>query len=107
MKNITFRQFINTFNFRYIRDVDGNLNNMANDTRIIRIHLSWLGEYSYDDWFEFGIYDFDSLKMKRIESIFSKDLLDSYVQSISFVYNNDEEIEIYLTADEESDVKYE
>ena len=67
MKRITFRQLMNTFNFRDFFDEEGEIE----DTEIIRIHM---GYERYTDWFEFGIHDFDRYKMERIEKIFSKEI---------------------------------
>ena len=47
MKQITFKQFIRTYNFRYIDGEDDT-------TRIIRIYY---GD-SPEEWFEFGVYDY-------------------------------------------------
>lgn len=93
MKRITFRQFMNTFNFRDF--CEGN-----EDTRIIRINFSLLNDNcSSHDYIDFGIYDFDGGKRERIEKVFSSEILDSYIESIGFVYGFERTIEIYLTKD--------
>ena len=38
MNNITFEQFIKTYNFRYVNESIGDKNDLCNDTCIIRIY---------------------------------------------------------------------
>lgn len=52
MKGITFEQFIETYNFRKTNE------DSIYNTKIIRVYFS----DNIDDWFEFGVYDFDSKK---------------------------------------------
>lgn len=67
---ITFEQFVQLYDFRsgssYLEDYN---------TKIIRIHY---GNKS-DDWFEFGIYDWDSNKLSRIHKILDKRICNSYI----------------------------
>lgn len=95
MNNIPFREFINTYNFRYMNDLESNFNE---DTQIIRIYLP-RDEVNKSDWFEFGMYDFGtySYKQEMIESIFSKEILDSFVDGISFNQDYEKVVSIYLT----------
>lgn len=80
MENITFKQFLITYSFRYIT----NNKDIREDTDIIRIYppnedlLNWNHR-----WFEFGIYDFseDSWKWSIVEQSLSKEILESYVSS--------------------------
>lgn len=78
MKNMTFEQFLLTYNFRE------PLPNDKYDTQIIRIHLPDKEDYHLDEWFEFGIYNFDRGVdiLKRIKKIFNEDILKSYVYSM-------------------------
>lgn len=83
MKNITFEQFLLTYNFRLS---DGTQNSDgAWNSQTIRVHIPQK-DLSYDtsDWFEFGIYHFDRGVdiLKRIRKIFNEDILKSYVYSI-------------------------
>lgn len=73
---ISFKTFINTYNFRLPIDCD------TFDTKIIRIYF---GETS-DNWFEFGVYDFDSNKWDRCSDILSNKILKSNV--IEFCYKD-------------------
>lgn len=95
MDNITFKQFINNFNFRYFRDWDNGANYY--DTKIIRIFPP-LKEYSKDVWFDFGIYDFCNKEttLELLETILTKEILNSYVSSIDYD-DKLEIIQIYLT----------
>lgn len=95
IKNITFKQFIANYNFRSL-DKESTSTNSEDcyDTQTIRIYI--------DDtnWFDFGIYDFGTTenKIMTIEQIFSKDILNSYIDQISTKeYSTYSVIEIYLT----------
>lgn len=76
--NITFRQFIESYNFRKL-NYDGGY-----DAKTIRIHFG-----SGDNWFDFGVYDFDSSKWERASCVLSKEILESIVSDFS--YNEDDE----------------
>ena len=70
MKNITFKQFMLTYNFRYY-NANGQSDKEKEDTTIIRINYPWSDKSYYaDTWFEFGIDDFsgNSSKLQRIMS---------------------------------------
>ena len=101
MNNIPFREFINTYNFRYINNLQDNYNF---DTQIIRIYPP-SDEIKRNDWFEFGVYDFSesSCKQKIIETVLSKEILDSYVESISFNQDYENTVTIYLTKEKKAD----
>lgn len=101
MKNIPFKEFINTYNFRYVNDLKDNYNL---DTQIIRIYPP-SDEMERHNWFEFGVYDFSesSYKQKIIETVLSKEILDSYVESISFNQDYENIVTIYLTKKKEAD----
>lgn len=101
MNNISFREFINTYNFRYINDLQDNYNF---DTQIIRIYPP-SDEMERHNWFEFGVYDFSerSYKQKIIETVLSKEILDSYIETISFNHDYENTVTIYLTKDKRVD----
>ena len=101
MNNIPFREFINTYNFRYVNNLQDNYNY---DTQIIRIYPP-SDEIRRNDWFEFGVYDFSesSCKQKIIETVLSKEILDSYVESISFNQDYENVVTIYLTKEKKAD----
>lgn len=95
MNNIPFREFINTYNFRYVNNLQNDYNF---DTQIIRIYPP-SEEIHRNHWFEFGVYDFSesSVKQKIIEQVLSKEILDSYVESISCNTDCENVVTIYLT----------
>lgn len=101
MNNIPFREFINTYNFRYINNLGNDYNF---DTQIIRIYPP-SNEIKRNNWFEFGVYDFSesSVKQKIIEQVLSQEILDSYVESISFNRDYENTVTIYLTKEMEAD----
>lgn len=101
MNNIPFREFINTYNFRSLNDLKGDYNF---DTQIIRIYPP-SEEMERHNWFEFGVYDFSesSYKQKIIETALSKEILDSYVQSISYNQEIENVVTIYLTKNKKAD----
>lgn len=101
MNNIPFREFINTYNFRYINDLQHDYNF---DTQTIRIYPP-SDEIKRNYWFEFGVYDFSesSVKQKIIEQVLSKEILDSYVESISLNPEYEKIMTIYLTKEKKAD----
>lgn len=101
MNNIPFREFINTYNFRYINNLQDDYNF---DTQIIRIYPP-SDEMKRHYWFEFGVYDFSesSCKQKIIETVLSKEILESYVESISFNQDYENVVTIYLTKEKKAD----
>lgn len=104
MKNIPFKQFINCFNFRAFTNNDVSI--MNQDTTIIRIYLTYSDSINSDkEWFEFGMYDFwdkSKDKIRLLEKIFSKNILNCYVANIR--YNDDNStIYIYLSEKQEGD----
>ena len=101
MENITFKQFIMTYNFRYVTsDKD-----WGEDTSIIRIYpKNDDSTYETCKWFEFGVYDYaeDSIKWETIERSLSKEILESYINSF-WVDNNTSTLHVYLTKNKERD----
>ena len=102
MNNITFKQFIYTYNFRYINDIKNG--DYDNDTCIIRIYPP-SEMMSEKKWFEFGIYDFsgEDYKWKICEEVLSKEILNSYVEQICFNQDYHNVVTIYLTKEKVSD----
>ena len=107
MNNITFRQFMTAYNFRYINETEWGktVSDIYNeDTQIIRIYPPMKDEYDTDfrfSWFEFGIYDFTNKRvvLKKLEKILSKEIMNSYVQTISYSPESQHVVTIYLTYD--------
>lgn len=98
MNNITFKQFIYTYNFRCV-DATKNFNDNAwEDTLIIRIYPH-REDFLNIEWFEFGVYDFSNKECtwEICERVLSKDILDSYVESISYDGERDNVVTICLT----------
>lgn len=93
---ITFKQFIEKYNFRYINDIQNDRYNF--DTTIIRIYPDKEGA-GRDYWFEFGVYDFSETKYKMdiCEKVLTKEIMDSYVQTISCNPELEKVVTIYLT----------
>lgn len=104
---IPFMEFMKIHNFRDTHDSSRG-HEYENDTKIIRIYYgNLIDENPFRDrseWFEFGIYDFGSTRqfIEGMERIFSKDILNSYVDS--FCVNSETGIlEVWLT-DEPGDL---
>lgn len=97
MKAITFKQFIYTYNFRNIDDSKKYDKDQYNTT-IIRI-FPLRENFQYNEWFEFGIYDFSNkdYTWKNCEKVLSKEILNSYISSISYNEEFDNVVTIYLT----------
>ena len=98
--NIPFKQFLITYNFRYV--IDDTQEGL--DTKIVRIYPPQKEDYDHNNWFEFGIYDFseDSFKMSIALQCLSQEILNSYISS----FHVDEKTSIfhvYLTKDKERD----
>lgn len=94
MNNMTLEQFLLTYDFRdYIVNIHLTENEKM-DTTQVRIYLP-----SGNEWFEFGIYNFDSniLLLKRINEIFNSKILNSYIYSMRSLDNNI--LAIYLDYD--------
>ena len=98
MDNISFEQFIKTYNFRYINDTVSHNKEIGNDTCIIRIYLP-TDDFYRDNWFDFGIYDFGSKEStwEMCKQILSKEILNSYVSCVQYNPEYDCEVTIYLT----------
>lgn len=106
MKRITFRQFISTYNFRDINEsITKSNGDYEEDAISIRIHLPFEKLSFQKDWIDLGVYDFssDEYKMELCETFLSKEILDSYVETICLkkcgAYRD--MTEIYLTLDKE------
>ena len=97
MNNITFKQFIYTYNFRYVNDIKQN-GDYDNDTCIIRIYPP-SENHEKNRWFEFGIYDFseDEYKWKICKTVLSPEILNSYVEQICYNTDYNNVVTVYLT----------
>lgn len=99
MKAITFKQFMTTYNFRLYRSDCESENNKLNSSTI-RIRYNFSENYTQFDWFEFGIYDYagNNYKLKQINEIFSKRILEMYV--CDFYYDDDLGVFVMTLSDE-------
>lgn len=105
MNNITFKQFIYTFNFRYYDDSKRDEYNKY-DTQIIRIYFKSGSKVETEyHWFEFGVYDFSNKQYtwELCKRYLNEHILNSYVDSISFNQEEDNSIRVYLTEEKEYD----
>ena len=93
-----FKEFIKTYNFRYVNDL-GERYNL--DTQTIRIYPP-SKDYERNKWFEFGVYDFseEEYKIDICESVLSKEIMESYVESISMNPDLEKVVTVYLTKKE-------
>lgn len=96
MKNITFEQFLLTYNFRDYKDDRGISENEKYDTQIIRVYLPNEDIVPMSEWFEIGLYHFDSGEtiLKRVQEIFALKLLNSYVYTFNVNING--QLSVYL-----------
>lgn len=102
MDRITFKQFIKAFNFRNIVELDSEF--LKEDTKIIRIYLSYADDYGdMNSWFEFGVSEYSNnmLKCDICKKIFNKEILDSYIENISVCPKGT--IEIFLIKEKSID----
>lgn len=104
MDNISFEQFIKTYNFRYVNDSIKAKKDIDNDTCIIRIYPP-TDDFYKDNWFDFGIYDFGSKEStwECCKQILSKEIINSYVNCIQYNPDYDCEVTIYLTKEKKGD----
>lgn len=106
---IKFKDFIKIHNFRDSYPTKTSIED--NDTKIIRIYYGEIiDENPFRDsteWFEFGIYDFGSTKqlINALELIFSKNILNSYVNSFS-VNNESNILEVWITKETGDEYDY-
>ena len=105
MNNITFKQFLSTYNFRNF--VDNGVNTENEDTQIIRIYppTGENGVYSnHHEWIEFGVYDFstDHWKMHIAETFLNERIMNSYIESFH-IDDYTSILYIYLTDEKEMD----
>ena len=101
MDNITFKQFIYTYNFRYVNNLHGN-NDCDNDTCIIRIYPPTDEFNRKSDWIELGLYDFSHkvVAWELCERTLSKNILESYIDTIQYNPDYNNVVTVYLTKDE-------
>lgn len=104
MRRITFKQFLETFNFRDV--YENNKREDVYDSKIIRIHLP-SEEFEQHEWFELGVNDFSCEKGEIIGRALSEEVKNSYVDEISI--KNEENygyIEIWLSKEENKEKDY-
>lgn len=104
MENMSFKQFIYTFNFRYYDDSKRGENNKE-DTLIIRIHYSFDDDDIIDDdcWFEFGVYDFGSkdITWEYCCRFLNQKILNSYITCIRFDAEENNVVNIWVTKEKD------
>lgn len=104
MNNITFKQFLMTYNFRSA--IGNGCGTENEDTQIIRLYppTEESENFLQYKWIEFGIYDFsaNSLKMLIAETFLNEKIMNSYIESF-FVEDNTSILHVYLTNREEYD----
>lgn len=100
MNNITFKQFLNTYNFRNVLDSTDE----GMDTAIVRIYPDFDDKYNEHKWFEFGLYDYSesSWKASIAEQCLSKEIVNSYISSF-YVNEKTGILHIWLTKNKEAD----
>lgn len=104
MRRITFKQFVETFNFRDV--YKNNEREDVYDSKIIRIHLP-SEELEQHKWFELGVNDFSCEKREILGRALSEEVKNSYVDEISI--KNEENygyIEIWLSKEENKEEDY-
>ena len=98
MCRMLLKDFLINYNFRkYSSD------EKVFDTSDVRIYLS---ETNFDDWIQFGMYDFDSIKNKvlRIETALNNKILERSVST--YYYDVDDEVFcIVLLSKNRGDIK--
>lgn len=94
MNAITFKQFMETFNFRDFNPA-GTTEDSKYNSKIIRIYVD-----ECEAWFDFGIDAFHSKSLQRLlEKIFSKDIIQSTVSSMTYI-NEIGMLKIYLETEQ-------
>lgn len=96
MERITFKQFIYTYNFRYVNNK--RKDPYYHDTQIIRIYPPNESDYT-ENWFEFGVNDFSNKDYTWgiCKNILNSEILDSYVDTIQYNDDFQDVVTIYLT----------
>lgn len=79
MKDITFEQFIETFNFRDLNEYASSERD-KHDTKIIRVYIN----DDLDEWFEFGIYDFGIHTWDLVKKVLHPDICKSSVDCMTY-----------------------
>lgn len=104
MNNITFKQFIYTYNFRYVDSTKQYEDDQLNTTTI-RIYPPSEAPNRRSDWFEFGIYDYSQKEFtwRNCKRILSEEILNSYIQDIQYNEDFHNVVTIYLTKEKECD----
>ena len=103
MEKITFKQFIYTYNFRYINNLKNDPYNY--DTQIIRIYPPNGSDYE-QDWFEFGVNDFSNkdYTWNICKKVLDSEILDSYVETVQYNDDYNNVLTIYLSKNKKVEV---
>ena len=83
MEKLNLKNFLIRYNFRKAPNEYENADFLSETIRI------YIDDENEDNWFEFGVYNYDSLeeKIKRLDSALNKELLDRQVTLVE--YNED------------------
>ena len=100
---IKFKEFLETYNFRYLNDLRESNGDASYDTQTIRVYPP-SDSFTRNDWFEFGVYDYSETewKMGICQRVLTKEIMDSYVESVSLNPDYEKVVTVYLT-DKEGD----
>ena len=104
ISKITFKQFIQSYNFREAVPSRYNKTSDRRNTQIIRIYVDELcdsGGLSY--WFEFGVNDWGNEKDTIVNRVLNDQIRNSFVDSISYS-TDDDVLCIYLTCEPQEPV---
>lgn len=93
-----FKDFLETYNFRYLNDLKDINGDASYDTQIIRVYPP-SDSFNRHDWFEFGVYDYSETEWKIgiCEKVLTKEILNSYVESVSLNPDYEKVVTVYLT----------
>lgn len=83
MEKLNLKNFLIRYNFRKAPNEYENADFLSETIRI------YIDDENEDNWFEFGVYNYDSLeeKIKRLDSALNKELLERQVTLVE--YNED------------------
>lgn len=79
IQGITFKQFINAFNFRMFNE-QTYAESDRYDTKVVRFYF---GELDYQ-WFEYGLYDFGADTWDIVQKTLSKDICKSRISTMTY-----------------------
>lgn len=96
MQAITFEQFIETFSFRHYNQYAESERDKR-DSKMVRFYID---DENLDNWFELGLYDYSNTTWRLVKRILSKEILQSYVSSMTYNTGLDT-LEVYLQKERE------